>query len=399
MDRIVYFDCFSGASGDMILGALVDAGLPLSRLKKNLACLPLKNFRISARKVLRAGFRATKVSVTVTGKREPARGIREIREMVRKSALDPVLQERVLEIFRRLAHAEGWAHGKKPEEVHFHEIGAVDSIVDVVGAVAGLREMNIREIVSSPLPMGSGAVRGVHGALPVPAPATAWLMKGFPATSSAFSGELVTPTGAALLTTLASRFGSFPSMEVMEVGCGAGSHDMKGCPNILRIFIGRRLSQALEDETWVLEANLDDLSGEVSGYAMDRLFEAGALDVFFVPVQMKKNRPGILLTVLVKEDCREKVEEVILRETTTLGLRRQLVQRRILERREIPFQSPLGCVRMKVAGKENEVLNVLPEYEDCCRIAAEKNLPLKEVFWAVLAAYKKEQAMGDGAAR
>jgi len=404
--KLAYFDPFSGASGDMILGALVDAGLPLAALRRELEKLPLEGYSLSARKVERAGLAGTKVNVKLraheheehphrpsasSGRPEPVEGRRlpDILRILRRSGLPKGDQEKAVAVFRRLAEAEARVHRCAPEDIHFHEVGAVDAIVDIVGTVVGLRLLGIERVACGPLRTGTGTVECAHGRLPVPAPATAQLLKGFPSMGTEIEGELTTPTGAALLTTLADSFGPPPPMTVAAVGYGAGSADREALPNLLRVFIGEAAAADEADAVVVLEANLDDLSPQVLGYLMERLFEAGALDAFLAPIYMKKNRPGVLLTVIAEPGTVPAIEELIFAETTTFGLRRTTATRRKLAREWVEVATRYGKVRVKVGRMGRRLVQAAPEYEDCRAIAARRGVPLREVQQAALDAFRR----------
>ncbi len=391
--KIAYFDCFSGISGDMTLGALLDAGCNLAEIESLLRRLPVSGWTITSEKVVRRGFRATRVKVEFTDPQRH-RSLSTILQLIESAGLPLPVAETASSIFRRLGRAEALVHGSPIEKVHFHEVGAVDAIVDIVGSAAGFEQLGIEEFVCSPLNVGGGRVDTQHGNLPVPAPATAELLRGAPTYSSGIQRELVTPTGAAIAATVASRFGPQPAMTVAAIGLGAGSAELAEQPNVLRLFVGESVSRGedatpgeavpmgapLDEDIIVLEANLDDMNPQVYGYFAERALEAGALDVFSIPVQMKKNRPGQLVTVLCKPADREKFSDLLFRETTTLGVRQSSVRRRTLQRESISVETSLGSVRMKVARLNGHVLNAAPEYEDCHRLAAERGVPLKQVL-------------------
>ena len=393
MMKIAYFDPFSGASGDMILGALVDAGLSLTALRRELRKLPLEGYTISARKVERNGIGGTKVAVKVTHHDHHHRHLPDILGIIRGSDLPERDKERAGAVFQRLAEAEAHVHRCTVEEIHFHEVGAVDAIVDIVGAVAGLRLLGVERVVCGPLRTGTGFVECAHGRLPVPAPATARLLEGVPSVGTDVEGELTTPTGAALLTTLAESFGPRPPMSVAAIGYGAGTAEREALPNLLRLFIGDAIPVGEEseeaDQVVVLEANLDDLSPEIAGHVVERLFDAGVLDAFLTPVYMKKNRPGFLLTVLVEPVAAAATEELLLTETSTFGVRRTLASRRKLRREWADVKSRYGKVRIKLGYLGDRLAHAAPEYEDCRAIANHKGIPLKEVYQAALDAFRK----------
>lgn len=391
--KIAYFDCFSGISGDMTLGALVDAGCNLAEMEVHLRRLPVPGWKISSEKVVRRGFRATQVKVEASDPQRH-RSLSDILQLIERAGLPLPIAERASRIFRRLGEAEALVHGVPIENVHFHEVGAVDAIVDIVGAATGFELLGIEEFYCSALNLGGGRVDTQHGNLPVPAPATAELLRGAPTYSSGIQRELVTPTGAAIVATVASRFGPQPEMTVAAIGLGAGSAELAEQPNVLRLFVGEAAARqlgatqknaatdhaALDEDILVLEANLDDMSPQVYGYFAERALEAGALDVFSIPVQMKKNRPGQLVTVLCKPADREKFSDMLFRETTTLGVRHSSVQRRALQRESVSVETSLGPIRMKIARLNGHILNAAPEYEDCQKVAAERAIPLKQVL-------------------
>ena len=461
--RIAYLECFSGMSGDMFLGALVDAGVPALVLEETVAALGV-GARLEISRVVRSGISATKVDVWVNGEKdlpreefwakneenlarapspahshhehdrhehdhhehayehdlhhesshsghshthpgessraEPAlslskgvpaphkhahgRGLTEIREIIRRASISNVAKNTAVAIFEALGAAEAKIHATSIESVHFHEVGAVDAIVDIICAAVGAEALGVDEIVCSPLNVGGGTVKCAHGTFPVPAPATVELLKDAPVYSSGVQAELVTPTGAAIVKTLVRRFAAFPEMKIERSGYGAGSRDFPGHPNVVRLTIGeaasRLAAKTASDVVTVLEANLDDLNPQVFGYVMDRLLEEGALDAFGVPVQMKKNRPGTLLTVLCKPEDANKLTQLIFTETTTLGVRRREEMRQALARRWENVRTEWGEVRIKIASMNGTVTNYAPEYEDCRRIAAEHHVPLKTVM-------------------
>jgi len=381
--KIAYFDCFSGISGDMTLGALVDAGVELSGLEAELRRLSLPNWKITAEKVKRGAIFATQVKVEAA-ETHHHRGLTEILRLIAQANLAPRITDRATRIFRRLGEAEAKVHQIDVEKVHFHEVGAVDAIIDIVGAAIGFELLGIDEFACSSLDVGAGNVKAAHGILPVPAPATAELLRGSPTYSSGIAKELVTPTGAAIATTLATKFGEMPPINLKSIGYGAGSADLAERPNVLRLLVGDAVGME-KREHWdapitVIEANLDDLNPQIYGYFVERALAAGALDVFSTPVQMKKNRPGILVTLMCESASVNKLIDLIFRETTTIGVRTHEVRRRTLEREIVPVETPLGEVRMKVSRMNDTMLNATPEYEDCRQIAAQKGVPLKQVI-------------------
>jgi pyridinium-3,5-bisthiocarboxylic acid mononucleotide nickel chelatase len=438
--RIAYLDCFSGISGDMFLGALVDAGVPPRVLEGTVAELRV-GARLEIVRVMRNGISATKVDVytgdekdmpreeywakqnvahtppsahhehshphphdhghehdhsIAVDKNAPhrhSRGLSEIREIIGKAAIDNKAKTLAIEIFEALGAAEAKIHNIPVEQVHFHEVGAVDAMVDIVCAAVGTVALGVDEIVCSPLNVGGGTVQCAHGTLPVPAPATVELLRGAPVYSSGIQAELVTPTGAAIVKTLVRRFAAFPQMTIEKSGYGAGSRDFPGYPNVLRLTLGERATAAptFTGTVTILEANLDDLNPQVFGYVLDRLFEAGALDAFAVPVQMKKNRPGTLLTVLCDAELADKLTEILFQETTTLGVRRREDSRQCLARRWEVARTQWGDVRIKIGSMNGSVTSYSPEYEDCRKIAAAYRVPLKTVMLEAMRIYSSKE--------
>jgi uncharacterized protein (TIGR00299 family) protein len=391
--RSAYFDCFSGISGDMVLGALVDAGADLRAIEAELRKLGLEGWKISASKVQRRAIFATHVKVE-TEEQHHHRGLSIILKRIDDAKLAPRAAERAREIFTRLAEAEAHVHQVPVEHVHFHEVGAVDSIVDIVGAAIGFEMLGIDEFACSPLDVGAGQVKTAHGLLPVPAPATAELLRGAPTYSSGLPRELVTPTGAAIATTLATRYAEMPPMTLRAIGYGAGSADNAEKPNVLRLLIGER-GASEPGEYWdapvtAIETNLDDMSPQIYGYFAEKALEAGALDVFSTPAQMKKNRPGLLVTILSEPANVSRLIDLVFRETTTIGVRAYDVRRKTLAREFVPVETPFGEVRMKVSRLNGAVLNATPEYEDCQKLAAERGVPLKQVMAAASFEYQKK---------
>ncbi len=378
--KTAYFDCIAGASGDMMLGALLDAGLPAGRLEAELAKLGLADFRLQAARVSKRGFSATKVDVHVRDD-SPERHLAEIREVVRASRFDDRLKETALRIFTRICEVEAAIHDSDPEAVHLHEVGGVDAIVDVCGTLAGLDALGVDRVHVSPLPLGRGFVDGAHGHIPLPAPAALALLKGCPVTGSAIDAELVTPTAAGVLSEIAHSFGPIPPMTVDTIGYGAGRRDLD-IPNLLRLIVGTSAeAPGLRTETLVqFETNLDDESPEIVGHLSARLMEAGALDVAVIPAQMKKGRPGLLVQVLCPPDHAAALESLLFRESSTLGVRRNEVRRDSLPRRSETIETRYGPVRVKVASLPDGGARVTPEYEDCRNAAAQSGAPLPEVY-------------------
>jgi pyridinium-3,5-bisthiocarboxylic acid mononucleotide nickel chelatase len=392
--RIAYFDCFSGISGDMVLGALVDAGADLRTIEAELRKLGLEGWSISAEKVKRGAIFATQVKVG-TSEGHHHRGLSIILGRIDKAGLAPRAADRARRIFTRLAEAEAKVHNLPVEEVHFHEVGAVDSIVDIVGAAIAFELLGIDEFACSALDVGAGQVKTAHGLLPVPAPATAELLRGAPLYTSGIARELVTPTGAAIATTLSARYAQIPEMTLRAVGYGAGSADLTEKANVLRILIGENATSEA-GEHWdapvsVIETNLDDMSPQIYGYFVERALAAGALDVFSTAVQMKKNRPGVLLTILCDAAHTARLIDLVFRETTTIGVRTYDVRRKVLDRELVPVATPFGEVRMKISRMNGSVLNATPEYEDCQRLAAEKGIPLKQVIAAAAFEFQRQK--------
>ncbi|MGA2922817.1 MAG: nickel pincer cofactor biosynthesis protein LarC [Candidatus Sulfotelmatobacter sp.] len=438
--RIAYLECFSGISGDMFLGALLDAGVAPRTLEETVAALGI-GARLKVSRVLRSGISATKVDVYVDEEKDSpgeeygkqgqhrhenhehshadhehhahshpspgevsrtivsaphehshGRGLTEIRRIISSAAISEPAKKTAIAIFEALGRAEARIHNTSIESVHFHEVGAVDAMVDIVCAAVGAEALRVDEIVCSPLNVGGGTVKCAHGTIPVPAPATVELLGDAPVYSSGVLAELVTPTGAAIVKTLASRFAAFPEMKIEKSGYGAGSRDFPGHPNVVRLTVGEsawsHLAANTSSETiTVLEANLDDMNPQVFGYVMDRLLEEGARDAFGIPVQMKKNRPGVLLTVLCKPEDAARLMQIVFTETTTLGVRQREEMRATLARRWEQVHTPWGDVRIKIASMNGTVTNYAPEYEDCRRIAAEHRVPLKSVMGEAVEAY------------
>jgi len=396
--RVLYFDCFSGISGDMAVGALVDAGLPLAELQRALGGLLPPGAHIDADRVLRAGISATKFSVHerahVAGAPQdhhPHRSLSEIFSLIDRASLPTSARDRAKAMFQKLAEAEASIHRLPIEKVHLHEVGALDSIVDIVGIAFAMEWVGANRVSSSALNVGGGMVHSAHGNFPVPAPATMKLLGSAPVYSGAIQKELVTPTGALIVTTYASDFGPIPPMSVDRIGYGAGDRDEPGTPNVLRVLIGEAAEQVRGDRVAVVECEIDDMNPQIFGVVMDRLYAAGALEVFYVPVQMKKNRPGTLLTAIVPPERRPAVAEVIFRETTTIGLRYSEVDRECLQREIVAIETPIGSVRFKVASRNGRMMNAVPEFDDCASLAASNNLSVKEVQAMAIAAFGQRQ--------
>jgi len=388
--KVAYFDCFAGASGDMILGALMDAGLELELLKGELAKLHLTHYDLQVKKVAKRGIGGSQalVSVDEDHHHHHHRHLHDIEEIIDKSDLKESIKRKSIEIFTRLAEAEAKVHQTTIEQIHFHEVGAMDAIIDVVGAVAGLAALGIEKVYCSPLHVGTGTVECAHGTLPVPAPATAELIRGKPIYSTGVEGELLTPTGAAILTTLSSGFGPMPSMTLEEIGYGAGTSE-PAIPNLLRVAIGEVLDEVEGykiERTAVIETSIDDMNPEVYDYLIHKMLDMGALDVFLAPLQMKKNRPGTMVTVICVPENVGKFSDFLMRETTTIGLRWRVDNRIKARRTTREVQTKYGTIKFKVAQVGDTAINVSPEYEDCKRAALERKVPLKEVMEEVRAA-------------
>lgn len=387
LKKTMYLDCYSGISGDMFIGALLDAGLSLSLLSEQLSSLPLSGYKLEAEKVSRYGISGTDFRV-LTEKNAQFRNIESIGEIISGSGLPPSVKNRCMAVFQKLAEAEAHVHSVTVEQVHFHEIGALDSIVDIVGSVTALHLMGIDEIICSPLPLGRGLIKIQHGKVPLPAPATAKLLADSKVSVYGVEtkGELVTPTGAALVATLAEFFGEIPRINMESIGYGAGKKDF-GIPNYLRVMVGSVSENRAfyREKVDIIEANIDDLNPEITGYVMEKLFEEGALDVYFTPVQMKKNRPAVKLTVLSPPGKADLFTDIIFRETSTLGCRVAEAQKVMLPRHIEKVETPWGTVRVKTVKchKSGEFLSCSPEYEDCLAVARRQGIPLREVYRTV----------------
>jgi pyridinium-3,5-bisthiocarboxylic acid mononucleotide nickel chelatase len=388
--KVAYFDCFSGISGDMTLGALLDAGCDLVRLRAELHGLQVPGWELSAEKVWKNGMAATYAHVK-TEDQQKHRPLSAILQILQDSQLAPSVRDRASAIFQQLGEAEACVHDVPIEKIHFHEVGAVDAIVDIVGACIGFHALGIEKFFCSPLNVGGGTVKMAHGVLPIPAPATANLLQGKPTYSSGLQRELVTPTGAAIVATLCDSFGPQPPMSVSAIGYGAGAADLEGQPNVLRIMIGEAAEKTVpgyDQEITVIEANLDDMNPQIYGYFQEKALAAGALDVFTTPVQMKKNRPGTLLTVLCQPADAQTLMTLIFAETTTFGVRTHAAQRRVLPREFVKVTTSFGEVRIKLSRVNGRVLHVAPEYDDCRKLAEEKNVPLQRVISEALRSYE-----------
>ena len=401
--KLAYLDCASGISGDMTLGALVDCGVDLASLNQAIGSLGLAGCRLVAEVVKKNGFRATQVTVQY----EPEHVHRHLADILglidASSVLSVAQRESARRIFTRLAEAEAKVHGTTIDKVHFHEVGAADSIADIVGAAVGFDLLGVERIVASPVPTGSGKIKIAHGECSVPAPATAELLTGIPLAESSIACELTTPTGAAILATMVDGFGPLPSMRIARIGCGAGSRDLDRQPNLLRLIVGESVDStgaesdvALPaDQVWVVETNLDDTSGELIGYCTSLLWDAGALDVYTTGIQMKKNRPGVKLSVLCRERDIRPVEAILFAETTTLGVRRWPVSRHVLDRRPHQVQTEWGAIEGKIGWLSGEPPRFSPEFESCRRMAAERDVPLREVYEMAKRAFDISEVSGE----
>lgn len=376
--KTAYFDCFSGISGDMCLGALLGAGLPLEAVQGELRKLPLKGLRLTARKVLRSGISAVKADVRWSASVRGPSTWAETKDIIVSSALSTDIKKASLSVLEGIFRAEAKVHGTPLSRVHLHEIGSPDAIADVVGVVAGIRALGIKNIYCSPVNLGSGTIKTAHGVLPVPAPATVELLKGAPVYSDGTPHELTTPTGAALIKWMAPTFCPMPSMRLESAGAGAGSRSMKDRPNVLRVFIGQ--DGGPEPDVTVIETCIDDMNPQIYGYVMEKLFNEGALDVYLAQIIMKKGRPGVKLTVLCEGAKVERLCSVIFSETTTLGVRFYKAGRATLQRKSRSVETEFGNVRVKDAFFEGRKARTAPEYEDCARIAKERGLPLMDVI-------------------
>ncbi len=386
--RGLYLDCFSGISGDMFLGALVDLGVEPAYLRARLRALQVRGYTLSASRVTRGGLSGTKVDVEIESVRQPERNLRDIARIIERGRLSPEVRRRSLAAFTTLVEAEARVHRVPRDKVHLHEAGATDAIVDIVGAMIGLERLGWPRVVCSPLHLGRGMTTMEHGTFPVPPPATVEILKGRPVYSTHVEGELVTPTGAVLAASLSAEFGPLPPMRILKVGYGAGSKQFDHHPNLLRVLYGDLLAEAALHETvLVLETTIDDMNPQLYGHLMERLFAAGALEIFYTPIQMKKNRPGTLVTIICPEPRLEDVSAVVFRETTTIGFRYQPMGRIELSRRTETAKTPYGPVRMKVSVYNGEVVQATPEYEDCRRVALKSGVPLKQVLRQAAAAY------------
>ncbi len=411
--NILYFEPFSGVSGDMMLGALIDLGASYTQLQENLRLLPLPGYHLSQHKVMRAGIHSSKIDVHVDGEgtgahehghhghsqhHHPHRTLRDIEDLIGRSGLSTWVKEKSISAFRRLAAAEGRVHNQAPEKVHFHEVGAVDSIVDIVGTMIAMENFIPARIISGPVNVGHGTLKCQHGTYPVPGPATQELLHGIPTYSDEIPGELTTPTGAALLAELVDVFGPRPLMRVQASGFGAGSRETPGSANVFRITRGELVqpdpTHSADPQVAVIETAIDDMSPQVYGYFQEKALAAGALDVYATPITMKKNRPAILVTVVCGAALVEAMSQLIFAETTTIGLRYIFAERKTLAREIVSVQTEFGKVGVKVVSRDGKIVGVAPEYEDCRRLALENQVPLREVLATAEKAYRKAAAGG-----
>ncbi len=385
--RVAHFDCFSGISGDMVLGAVLDAGVPVEAIRAALDSLGLP-IKLEVERVIRCGFAATKATVEAADQ-EDYRFLPDVEAIIARGTLTPKQRELATTIFRKLATAEASVHGMPLERVHFHEVGALDSIADIIGSAVGLDLLGVERFTSSPVPTGTGTVKAAHGVMPVPTPGTLELLKGVPLAASKVEFELTTPTGAAILTAVASEYTTTPEMTVDRVGHGAGTKDFLDRPNILRLMVGlassdHKAGNDIETDTVVvLETNLDDVAPEQIGYCTERLFNTGALDVFVVQGQMKKGRPGFMVSVICEPAKATELEAILFRETATFGIRKHMATRSKLQREAITIETPWGPVKAKRGWRSDGFEVIAPEYEDCARVARENDVPLRDVYRAV----------------
>lgn len=380
--KIAYFDCFSGISGDMALGALIDLGVPAGTVISELKKLPLKDWSFETSRERRGAIEGTRV--VISAKDQPHRSFADIRAILDESGLEPWVKHKSIAIFERIAQAEGRVHGIAPAHVHFHEVGAVDSIMDIVGTVFCLKYLNIGKLYASPVPMGRGFIETQHGTIPLPAPATAALLSGVPVYGTAIERELVTPTGAGIISTLGAAFGQVPAMTLLATGYGVGTHPSANPPNLLRILLGETESVAIVRDLLMIETNIDDMNPELYNYTLEKLFAAGALDVSVMPVQMKKNRPGVLLRVLIEPALEQAVAQLLFTETTTLGIRVQDVKRIEVPREDRVISTRFGACKVKRVILPNGNERLIPEYEECRRIAGETGIPIPDVYRQLL---------------
>lgn len=393
--KIAYFDCLSGISGDMTLAALIDAGIDVAVLQTGIDSLGLPDCQIVVEEVKKKGFRATNIKI-VHPEQHAHRHLHHITEMIDQSSISESQKELAKRIFTKLGEAEAKVHGTTLRKVHFHEVGAVDSIADIVGAAIGLDLLGVEKVFFSHIPTGCGTIDIAHGRVSIPAPATAELLRGIPITASGIEAELTTPTGAAIASTVGSGFGPMPSMRIERIGFGAGDRDLDQQANVLRLFVGNDDHLQSAEQIWVLETNLDDLPGEIVGYTTTRLLEAGALDVYTTPIQMKKNRPAVKVSVLCSVEKIDELETILFRETSTLGIRRWAASRSCLKRESTSIDTQWGTIAGKVAWLKDGERLFAPEYESCIEIAQSNQIALREVFAAARMEYERQQPVSNG---
>ncbi len=373
-----YFDCYSGISGDMVLGVLFELGLDEKYLKNQLNKIDVEGYKIIVKKVEKNHIQGTDVNIEVY-ENQKKRDYKDILDLINKSKLDKDVKESSKKIFSKIATAEGKIHNTPPEKIHFHEVGAVDSIVDIIGSVVGIKKLQLSNIYCSPLPLGRGFVECSHGKIPIPAPATLEILKNISAYSTDISSELVTPTGAAIITTFAHKFGPMPLMKIKKIGYGAGKTDLQH-PNFLRVIMGEIQSDFNYDVTTIIETNIDDMNPEIYGYLVEKLYERGALDVFFTHIQMKKNRPGNKISVICNNNDVESIANILFKESSTFGVRFYDTKRIKLSIEERNINTKYGKVKVKIGKFKNQIITVSPEYEDCKKLASENDVPLKDVY-------------------
>lgn len=386
--KIAYFDCFAGAGGDMIVAAMLDAGLDGEFLKGQLATLGVKNLDIKITKTERGGLRALSF-VAVGPKQQQSRNLEQITEIISRSKISKQAKKTAITIFNKLAQAEAVVHNKDADDIHFHELGAIDSIADIVSASIGLEALGIEKVYCSALSVGGGSVKCAHGLLPVPAPATAELIKGIPITAGPGQVELLTPTAAAILTTIVDQFCPLPSMKIEAIGYGAGSFQSEEFPNVLRLILGEAATEvaADADSVCLLETNVDDVSGELVGLVTEELFKCGALDVFTTPIYMKQNRPAVQISVLCEVEGVRQIEQILFEQGLTFGIRKQILQRSKLVRDFVTVHTEFGKIRIKTGTRDGKIVNAKPEFSDCVSAAKKQNVPVKIVLDAAVSAY------------
>lgn len=387
--KIAYFDCFSGASGDMILGSLIDAGFSQEKLNKELNKLGLNNYKTDSKKVLRSAITGTKFDVSIkedikNDEHHKRRTFKDVSGIINESSLTESIKSDSIRIFESLANAEAKVHDTLPENVHFHEVGAIDSIVDIVGAVIAFHGLKIEKIFFSPIRTGMGFVKCHHGQFPIPAPATVELLKGHKVVTTNIQHELTTPTGAAILSTLGINVEMCPEITLLQIGYGAGSQEIQEIPNLLRVMIGETMVVSEQDEVWIVETNIDDMPGEHFGYLLEKILDVGALDGYITPVQMKKSRPGTLISLLVDDAHLSKVERIMFEQSTTFGIRKYKASRKKLHRKLVDVETEFGTIKVKIGMLNGSIKNITPEHEDCRKIADTNELPLKLVYNAAI---------------